>query len=358
MSAPPQDNFTEDNAATTVEDALKLLTQGKEFERKGQFWKAVDSFLQGREILETLAENQPCVTDQDRRIASLYTEKAREYLSHSRTTFIEALKAEAATPTHHLHDDDEKDPTVSRLSDDEAALRNRLFCTLFSKPVPSVAVAGSSLPLPPESHIMDQQLSIEERLEELNASLPSGFKTDSERMDTINKGLNKLGLSLYTQKAPFSNFHEQGIPKSEDEQINDIMAQVADELVLEQQLGGVVVVGTSTSQSKVPHNNAPPDSDEESSEYDDPPEDLKFNEEQLAIKHIKRRIIKAQQELAMLMGRLDAAHKAKDDAENVMDDDDETLSDDGDGYLRSGKKMLFQAQRQLQKALDEWNEEL
>ena len=350
MSTPQDESNAapvEGQAATTVEDALKLLTQGKEFEKEKQFWKAIDAFLQGRQILETLAENQPRVTDQDRRIALLYDEKAREYLSHSRITLIEALKAEATNiPKQHNNDDDDEEHVVSSLSDDQAALRNRIFCTLFSKPIEVARLQ------PPERNIMDQQLSIEERLEELNASLPSGFKTDTERMDSINKGLNKLGLSLYTQKAPFASFQET-IPKSEDEQINDIMAQVTDEIALEQQLGG----GGSSSAlnaaaiSKVQHNDQ--DSDEESSEYDDPPEDLKLNDEQLAIKHIKRRVTKSQQELAMLVARLDAAHKAKDD--ETLDD---TLSDDGEGYLRSGKKMLRQAQRQLQKALDEWNEEL
>jgi hypothetical protein len=348
MSTPKNESSNEESegsSTTTIEDALKILAQGKAFEKDHEFWNAVDKFLQGRTVLETLAENHPRSTEEDRRIASLYNEKALEYLWHSRTTLIEALKAEVQLEPNQLDG-------ISSLTDDQVALRNRLFCSLFSKPPAETSQPQEQQQEQQQELMEQQQLSIEERLMELNASLPSGFKTDSERLATINRGLNKLGLSLYTQKAPFASFQET-LPKSEDEQIDEIMAQAADELAVERQFGGGSSTLNAAASSNVQNSNDNLDTDEDSSDDDASPQDLKLSDEQLAIKHIKRRIVKSQLKLAEVVARLDEAHKAYDD-ENL----DDTLSDDGGGYLQSGKLKLRQAQRQLQKALAEWDEEL
>ena len=59
------------------------------------------------------------------------------------------------------------------------------------------------------------------------------MKTSEERMDDLNKGLNRLGLSLYPQKQPFERFMKEEMPKDEDEQVEGIMAQARDEVAIE-----------------------------------------------------------------------------------------------------------------------------
>jgi len=373
MSTSPQNvaNGSDEGPTTntttttpTVEDAFTLLSQGRGYEKEHEFWKAVDMFLQGRQILQTLAKNHPTDTDQDKKIASLYHDKAKEYLWHSRSTLIEALqldvKSESTTTTDvtTTMTNDEDIDFISSLTDEQATLRTHLFCTLFSKPVEVFVVEQDKSEQ--EKLMEEQQISLEARFEQLNASMPTGFKTDQDEddLDAINKGLNRLGLSLYTQKTPFVNFRES-IPKSEDEQIDEIMAHVEDELAIEQQFGSTTGGGTGgpSGPVKAQQKHEEVDSGDESSEYDDPPEDLKLNFEQLTIKRIKRRILKSQMELTQLVARLDAAVKAKDDTTLDNDDDDDD-DDDGDGYLVSGKKNLRQAHRQLKKALTEWDEEI
>lgn len=324
----------------TIEGALKLLTEGKEFEKQQKFWNAIDKFLQGREVLDILANQQPATTEEDRQIAKLYREKKVEYWHHARGTLVKALEVELAMKSL-----DEDLPET--LTDEEAALRTRVFCTLFSKPMQEIVTEKEA-----EQDTAEQQWSIEERLQQLNASLPSGFKTDDERMDSINKGLNKLGLSLYAQKKPFASFQET-LPKSEDELVDEIMAQAKDELGFEREFGGNSTEGGAPS-SKAQDENMQPLDDESSEEEqeDNSLENLKLSDEQLAIKHVRRRVVRSQLKLAQLVATLDEAHKMKDD-DNLGDG----ASDDGEECLRSGKILLQGARRDLHKALTEWNEE-
>lgn len=325
-----------DDSPETIEDALVLLKQGKEFEKKQKFWDASDKFIQGRKILDSLAKKQSRATEEDRQILSLYEEKSQEYLRQSRKSLLEAMTLE-------MEPDEKSTDFYENLTEEEAQLRLRIFCTLFSR---KVDLQDSS-----EKNVDDLQWSIEERLQELNASLPSGFKTDDERMDSLNRGLNRLGLSLYPQKKPFERFEEQ-LPKSDEEQIEAIMAQAKDEVAFEKQFGGGPGV---TAKSLDADDLDDADDDEE----EDTDEDLKLDDDQLAIKHIRQRVVKAQTKLAEIVALLDEAKTARDEEERDVEryDDDSIEKPSSDSYLTSGKKKLRGAQRDLKKAMDEWNEE-
>lgn len=329
----------------TLEKAFELLHKGKEAHSKGDCWDAADKFVQAREILKTLAEGQPKTTEEEQQIAQLYESKTKEYLHTSRQCLIDAMKQEK--------EQDEKEdatPFFSLLTDEQAEQRIRIFYSLFSKRLENT--------IPDESAAVDQQWNIEERLMELNASLPKGFKTSDERMTDINRGLNRLGLSLYDQKEPFARLQEQ-IPKGEEEQVADIIAQAQDEVATERKFS------SNALPANVPVIQDDDDDDDEDDDEDDDDEegDLELDDDQLAIKKIRKKVVKAQVKLAELIALLDEAKatKKREDEEKDLhgDDSEEEASEKGaDEVLRSGKKKLKSARKDLEKALTEWTESL
>jgi hypothetical protein len=339
------DNENIPSSDDTIEKAFALLQSGKKCQLEGQNWNAADKFVQARRILQSLAKDSPRGTEEEQNIAELYDQKAREYLNQSRQCLIEAMKQEK--------DKDEKEEgapplyTTSSLTDDQAEARIRTFYSLFSRKM------GNKK----DENITDQQWSIEERLQELNASLPSGFKTSDERMDSLNRGLNRLGLSLYTQKEPFARFKDE-VPKDDDEQVAEIMAQARDEVSFEKQFG-------AKTPSDTRHDEGD-EEDDDSDEEEEDEEDAFLDDEQLAIKKIRRKVVKAQVKLAELVALLDEAKaqkQAEDEEKDIEDDNDDDSEDsvekpDSATYLASGKKKLKSVQRDLKKALTEWIESL
>ena len=233
-------------------------------------------------------------------------------------------------------------------------MRIRTFYSLFARPV------DISTKKEEEESLNDQQSSIEERLQELNASLPSGFKTSKERMDDINRGLNRLGLSLYAQKEPFARFLKDEVPKSEEDQVAEIMEQAKDEVAFEKKFGPSNDTPSAgpTSQDDDDYTDDDDDSEEELTK-----EDALLDDDVLAIKTIRRKVVKAQVKLAELVALLDEAksQKIKEDEEEGLDGDASESSiekPDSATYLQSSKKKLKSAQRDLKKAMAEWNESL
>jgi hypothetical protein len=331
----------------TLEKAFELLHKGKEAHSKGDSWNAADKFVQAREILKTLAEVQPKTTEDEQQIAQLYESKTKEYLHTSRQCLIEAMKQEK--------DQDEKEdatPFFSSLTDEQAEQRIRIFHSLFSKRLENTA---------PGEGAVDQQWNIEERLMELNASLPKGFKTSDERMSDINRGLNRLGLSLYTQKEPFARLQEH-VPKDEEDQVADIIAQAHDEVATERNFSSDALPAKGPAvKDDDDDDDDDDDVDDEEDEYEEG--DLKLDDDQLAIKQIRKKVVKAQVKLAELVVLLDEAKamKKREDEENDLhgDESEEEASEKGaDEVLRSGKKKLKSARKDLEKALTEWTENL
>ncbi|OEU20866.1 hypothetical protein FRACYDRAFT_234498 [Fragilariopsis cylindrus CCMP1102] len=187
------------------------------------------------------------------------------------------------------------------LDDDQARIRNYNFSLLFSRPIvgsilPPVGVVEENTtttttidddeispleenpnnPTPTPTSLIDQQWSLEERLQNLNKTLPSSFKSTDERMSEVNKGLNKLGLSLYTQKEPFARFATEELPKSEEEQIDEIMNQATDEANVEDQ---IIINNNNQSTKEVEEDENFEDSDDD--DDDDDEGDLLLDDDQL-----------------------------------------------------------------------------
>jgi hypothetical protein len=378
----------------TIEKAFELLKEAKALESSKEFWNATAKYIESHQILQFLADEATLAAasaaaaasnDDDNgkskaeqeQIAKLYTTKANEYWSHSRQCLIKAMEQEK-TKDDNTKNNGETTSLLSLLDDDQAQKRNHTFITLFSRPIKKEETITKTLvddTGKDTTSVLDQQWSIEERLQELNKSLPSGFKTSEERMAEINKGLNKLGLSLYTQKEPFSSskFHDT-IPKSEEEQIDEIMAQAQDEAALDkQQMVGAAVSTTMKSNNYT--NNDDSDSDDGDSDDDDKdePGDELLEDDQLALKKIRKRIVTAQIKMVELVALLDEAkvandkrYQQKEKEINVNNDDDDDDNDDStkdeDGAVSNvlipGKKKLKSARRDLKKALLQWEEDL
>ena len=337
------------SAGDTLEKAFQLLHEGKRSQSEGDNWGAAENFVKAREILLSLASDAPKGTEEEKKIAELYDEKAHEYFSQSRECLIEAMKREKEV--------DEKDTAAaplcqtSDLTDDRIEARTQTFVALFSR----------RMDINEEENLSSKQLSIEERLQALNASLPSGFKTTDERMDSINRGLNRLGLSLYTQKEPFARFTDE-VPKSEEEQVAEIMAQAKDEVAFEKNFGDRTSGATTQDDDDE-------EEEEEESESDDDMEDMDddlLDGEQLVIKTIRKKVVKAQVKLAELVALLDQAKsqlQAEDDEYDGLENADDisiesTEKAEPGTHLVSAKEKLKGARKDLKKALDEWNENL
>ena len=334
--------------ATHIEQVFELIQDGKDLKRT-DLWSAAAKFLKARSLLCTLAEEQSKSTEEEKQIASLYQSQAKEYLNESRDCLITAMQEEK--------ENDQQQETIfsSGLTDDEAETRTHTFASLFSK---AMVTADEKV----EEGSIDNVLSLEERLKALNASLPSGLKTSDERMDDINRGLNRLGLSLYTQKAPFARFED----KDEDEQVEDIIAQAQDEVNFEKNFAAM---SENTSKALIDAGEDEDDdySSEENDQDEEDEEDAILDDEILAMKTIRKKVVKAQVKLAELVALLDEARSAKEHEETEDDemDRDEDSSSVGEvdkapsiEHLATGKRRLIGAKRELKKALDVWKEEL
>ena len=330
---------TESNSKETIEKVFSLIKDGKSM-KETDLWGAANKFAEARTLLELLATEQPRSTEEEEQIATLYERQAWEYLKESRQCLIEAMKAEKEL------DEKEQIATFSNLTDDESTARLNTFSSLFSRKVETK----------PEEITMENQMSLEERLRDLNASLPSGFKTSQERMNDLNRGLNRLGLSLYEQKTPFSRFIEESVPKDEHDQVAEIMAQAQDEVNFEK----VMAQHSMTSIAKTSND------DDSISDADDDSEDSEGDEllddDQVAMKRVRRRVVKAQMKLAELVALIDdgvalRSNEEKQEEEAILtgnDDSSEEISKpDSEAHFASAKKKLRAARKDLKKATNE-----
>jgi hypothetical protein len=188
--------------------------------------------------------------------------------------------------------------------------------------------------------VEQQQYSLEERLMELNKSIPHGFKTSAERIIEINQGLRRLGLTLYTEESR-SEVSIQP-PKSDHEQIAEIIAQAKDEVKFNVDAGVPEVL---KAQNETDDDN----DDDETDDKDDEEEEESESDENDILRHrkaIRKQVVEAQIELANLVALLDKEPIPLDQAkaENEVD-------------LMRGKKSLADAKRYLGKALKLWDEE-
>jgi hypothetical protein len=346
-----------------------------------------------------------------KQIAQLYTSKANEYWKQSRQCLIQAMEQEKKLDsnkeideTNSMSDNDTATdaclfPCASSctlLDDDQARIRNYNFSLLFSRPIvgsvlPPVGVVEKNTtttttsdddeisPLeenpnnPTPTSLIDQQWSLEERLQNLNKTLPSSFRSTEERMSEVNKGLNKLGLSLYTQKEPFARFATEELPKSEEEQIDEIMNQATDETNVEDQIiDNNNNDNINQSNKEEEEDEIFEDSDDDDDDDDDDEGDLLLDDDQLLMKSIQKKVVKAQIKLAEFLAILNEARSIKakeDDIDDIDDDDDDDDKDSDDDSsfnddiakpdlafsLLTSKIKLKGAQRDMRKALAEFD---
>lgn len=269
-----------------LEKAFELIAQGKSLKTEGDFWGAAESFLESRELLEMLASESPTESEEEIRIAKLYQAQCYEYFHRSRVSLIQAMEAEhqkdlaeggTATDNAMTGDNDNESatttPTSNRkspinrnyfcqsLSDEEANKRIRLFSVLFAKEtieiktlpiavlaseegtreiaspeaesVAVAAVGGGGGGESKDDSGLEALSSLEDRLSQLNASLPKGIKTPKERLQDINQGMKRLGMSVYNEgNNSTTNPLKVEPTKSMSQQVEDIIGQAKDEVAM------------------------------------------------------------------------------------------------------------------------------
>jgi hypothetical protein len=369
-------------------------------------------------------------------IATLYASKADEYWKQSRRCLIQAMEQEKSRDDEQKEEDvgidaememeaeGNKVPSIQSrhsicactlLDDDQARARNRSFSVLFSRPVATVEDAAeeqrpSAQPLETPEEDLEQpenedgndndgdgentaddnkvdnaiadEVDLEARLRSLNQSLPSGFKTVEERMSDVNSGLGSLGVSsVYTQPNSAQRMFDDELPKSEDEQIDEILAQAQDEAMMDNMNrgGGDDAIGQKSAAAAARNNDDDSsfgdDDDDDDSESGE--EDLLLDNDQLGMKTIHKKVVKAQVKLAELLALVDQARskRAKEDQaeedeiykDNRDNDDGRDNDSDEDSFrevqkhdvaflMMTSKKKLKSAQRDLKKALVEWDD--
>ena len=350
-----------------IEATFALLTAARKLEHVSKFWLATEKYVHAHTLLTLLAKEKRAEAEAmvntgsdteletTRQVAKLYASQADEYWKKSRACLIKAMEEESTLES------------CDSLDDDQALARNRSFAALFSKPVEEAVEAPLS-----EEPIEDAD-DLESRLTALNQSLPAGFKTVSERMQDVNAGLGKLGVSsVYTK--PQTNRFEDEMEKDEDEQIEEILAQAKDEVMMDnmgKEGGDTPNTTTITSSKKIVDDDDGSILDD--SETDDSDGDELLDNDQMGMKTIHKKVVKAQAKLAELLSLVDKARtkRAKEDvdeeeeiyknnghADDSSDEDSfqEVQKHDVAFLMMTGKKKLRSAQRDLKKALGEWED--
>jgi hypothetical protein len=185
-------------------------------------------------------------------------------------------------------------------------------------------------------------MSLEDRLAELNASLPQGFKTSDERLQEINRGLNRLGLPSYYDSSPTKPKIEP--PKSESQQVEDIIAQAKDEVRFEPKDEGSDAASTGTNSD---HFLAHSDSDDD--------DDSLLSDDVAKLQNVTKirdEVAAAQAKLAELIVLMDTLSSTEEEEENELDHEGTNASSAFDPAC--AKKTLKDAKASLQKALKLW----
>lgn len=330
-----------------VEQAFDLIQQGNESLETGELWQASDSFCQAQDLLQKLSRvnrNTHSVastgeTEDATKIANLYQQQSIEYRKQARQCLIKALEVEHEKKSSE--DDQSQEAILAELSDEEALARVELFCCLFSKPLTCKTTANTS------ADATEQQSSLEERLKQLNASLPQGFKTSDERMSDINRGLNRLGLSLYSNLDQPKSSMITSLPepnKSESDQVDDIIAQAKDEVALGIEPLSTTEQGTGIQSSNYYLDAVLSDEDEDGAVVDSDLDDDAADDASLTpetVQAVADKVVDAQATLAELVALLNESSKE--------DSSDPVLLDRATARhsLKKARVLLLEATKQL-----------
>lgn len=184
---------------------------------------------------------------------------------------------------------------------------------------------------------------------ELNATIPKGFKTSDERMQDINRGLNRLGLSLYTEGPTKPKVEPT---KSTSQQVADIIAQASDEVAMERTTGSTLLTNDQEGEnSEVVLSD---DSDSINSGDDD---DSVLSDEIPKLQNVQKirdQVAAAQAKLAELVALMDTIPSVEEEEEAALDSQDKLTSSPSSFDPAFGKKTLKDANDSLRKALKLW----
>jgi hypothetical protein len=314
-----------------LDKAFELIEEGNKLETKEEHWQAAAKYGDACLLLNKLADEAPSNTDEEKKIIELYTTKSRHYRQVGRTSLLNALRREQERDTNSESDD----VVVSSISMPQAERRIRTFSILFSKTTESVKEKTSML---------------EERLMELNASLPSGFKSDKERLADLNRGLGRLGLSLYPNSNHGSASNIQP-PQSEEDQVAEIIAQAKDQVRYEQPTETKEATVASANDDSSSTSISSQESSDDSISVDDLLDEPTFKNR----KAIRHQVVKAQVKLAELLAMISTEPDIKlNDNEKVDANVNDTEEQEAGFDVNYCKATLVAARDCLNKALKEW----
>ena len=280
------DNIGANEAKELLEESFRLIQQGNEYAAMLDHWKAAHCFALAQAHLARLAaeheqKSHPTSSNSNsqemRKIAELYHQQSVEYLKKGRKALVQALEQDTATDGPVLSTEDgifqQQGPSTSTtssspsagavedalqllsavsttttsrllhdLSDEDAAHRRNLFSRLFAKLEEEEDAAADT--------VEEQESALAARLAQLTHALPRSVKSEQEQMRELNRGLARLGLEPVhdaTASAPHQHhmrttgglmFGIDVAPKTECEQVAEIIAQAKDEMALNHGGGG------------------------------------------------------------------------------------------------------------------------
>eukprot|EP00521_Asterionellopsis_glacialis_P018492 CAMPEP_0195295712 /NCGR_PEP_ID=MMETSP0707-20130614/17910_1 /TAXON_ID=33640 /ORGANISM="Asterionellopsis glacialis, Strain CCMP134" /LENGTH=359 /DNA_ID=CAMNT_0040356997 /DNA_START=27 /DNA_END=1106 /DNA_ORIENTATION=- len=354
------------------EKAFDLINEGNSFQKEKQWWNAAESYGGAMRILKDLAADEKVEgegssaepgngsKEEQQMIRKLYEAKRNEYLDRARNCFLKALTNEDNQDQTRRKSEqtDGIEPLCTTLSEETLEKRLHIFANLYAKneivsvgAMPSTSDGmhdggeetnkGEVESLPPED-MEDKEKTLEDRLRDLNDSLPSELKTSKQRMVDIDKGLRRLGLSFYTKDE--KEQVEQEL--DEDEQIDQILNQAKDEVLFERTLPST----TDGKKSKKGQAESDDDDDDDDGDVYDAFEDrvVLIGERKAA----KEKIEEAQVKLAEFMALINS--KPDDSSEN--DENDSKSDNSTDMDIEQEIQMLLKAKRCIQKALSVWSD--
>jgi hypothetical protein len=345
---------------STLDSILKLLEQGNSLYKSQDYWKAAECFENAQEKLRNLADQATHdsineTKENALKIAQLYLEQANEYFSKAQESVLQALQQD-------MGQDEKRVPNVNEypfpLFDTDAQGRGRLhlLARLFaSEQLLEEFALGYGISKKPESAKPSTADSLEQRLALLNQNLPKNLLSNEQRMQQINKGLNRLGFSLY------DNSHDAvdpvEIPKSYEEEVNSIINQAKEEVALLRTTEDVAtdaihpplttLLSTASHADCILDKDSVSESDEQSQDSDSDVQDNavepELTREQLESVRdkIRDKIAAASAQLAQLL---------------VMLQPDEGGFSDIEFDPASGKSALQQARRLLNESAKEWRQ--
>jgi len=255
---------------TLLEEAFRLIQSGNEAEDHADRWKAADCFSQAHTLLSQLSASaasgdpnsniktaqssskssskEEDEQQQRKKIVQLYQQQSIAYLKRGRQSLVRALEEDTAADekdgavaasasatsspsTDHAANTTTSSQLLHTLTDDEVEFRLRVFGRLFAREMQSADHHEEDL-------IHAQESSLEARLAQLSQSLPAAAKNERERVRDLNRGLARLGLpqvgdaSEQAHTGRLFGLRDNPAPKSDSEQVADIIAQAKDEVAV------------------------------------------------------------------------------------------------------------------------------